>query len=193
MSRQRFHQFVLITGLTCFSWLAMMLVHESGHVLGAWLTGGKMQRLIWHPLTFSRTDIDPNPSPLVVVWSGPLVGICVPFVGAGVASVLRLRVAYVVVFFAGFCLIANGAYISLGIADRIGDAGDMVRWGTPMWLMVLFGVVTVPAGLWLWHRGSPQLGFGRPRQRIAASHAYGALIAALLLFVIGLIVGDRGS
>ena len=54
-------------------------------------------------------------------------------------------------FFAGFCLIANGAYISVGSFDRVGDCGEMLRTGTPLWVMLLFGAVTIVWGMFLWH------------------------------------------
>ena len=55
-------------------------------------------------------------------------------------------------FFAGFCLIANGAYLGVGSFIRAGDAGDLFRYGTPQWLLIAFGVVTMSGGLYLWHR-----------------------------------------
>lgn len=45
----------------------MQAIHECGHVLGAWLTGGQVARVVLNPLTLSRTDLAENPRPLVVV------------------------------------------------------------------------------------------------------------------------------
>jgi hypothetical protein len=51
---KRFHQFILI-GSLLLSWLAMTVVHEFGHVVGAWLTGGTVAKVVgssaapvWH-------------------------------------------------------------------------------------------------------------------------------------------------
>ena len=55
-------------------------------------------------------------------------------------------------FFAGFCLIANGLYVGVGWTGRTGDAGDLLRYGTPVCVLVVLGVVTSSAGLYLWHR-----------------------------------------
>ena len=60
------------------SWIGMQAVHELGHVLAASATGGTVQRVVLHPLTISRTDVSPNPSPLAVAWAGPLVGVILP-------------------------------------------------------------------------------------------------------------------
>jgi hypothetical protein len=64
--------------LIYLSWLAMQAVHELGHILAAWLTGGTVERVILEPLAISRTDVSPNPSPLAVAWAGPLVGVALP-------------------------------------------------------------------------------------------------------------------
>src|SRR5256885_1670691 len=75
---RRFHQVVLISSLLPLSWLGMMAVHEAGHIAAAWLTGGKVVRVVLYPLTISRTDVDPNPNPLAVTWAGPAVGALLP-------------------------------------------------------------------------------------------------------------------
>src|SRR5881394_1603306 len=99
----------------------MQAVHESGHLLGAWLTGGRVARVVLYPLTISRTDLAENPNPLPVVWAGPVFGILLPLALWGAAVALRMPGAFVLRFFAGFCLIANGAYIAAGSLDGIGD------------------------------------------------------------------------
>ncbi len=59
-------------------WLGMMGVHEVGHVLAGIFTGGTVTKVVVHPLAISRTDIAPNPMPLIVVWAGPLIGVLLP-------------------------------------------------------------------------------------------------------------------
>ncbi len=134
-----------------------MAVHELGHVVGAMITGGSVERVVLYPLDISRTDVSPNPHPLVVVWAGPVIGCLIPLfflAAAGQQNVVWLKV---VQFFAGFCLIANGAYISVGAIDRVGDCGEMLRTGTPLWILFAFGAITIPMGFYLWHRlGSPK-------------------------------------
>ena len=137
--------------LLALCWYAMMAVHEGGHVLGALVTGGTVERVVLHPLTISRTDVSPNPHPGIVVWAGPIVGCVVPLT---VLGLIPRRLAFsnkVARFFTGFCLIANGAYIAIGSFDAIGDCAEMLRTGTPQWGMLSFGAVTVPLGLYLWH------------------------------------------
>jgi hypothetical protein len=149
---QRFHQLLFVMSLLALSWFGMMAVHELGHVGGAILTGGSVRQVVLHPLTISRTDVSPNPSPGTVVWMGPIVGSVLPVV---MLAGLRSRsqdLQFSARFFAGFCLIANGAYISIGWIDQVGDCGEMLRTGAPIWAMLAFGAVTIPPGLYLWHR-----------------------------------------
>ena len=149
---QRFHQLLFVVSLVALSWFVMMAVHEFGHVSGAIITGGSIERVVLYPLTISHTDVSPNPHPAIVVWLGPVIG-CVLPLAAFVTVPRRLTVVRnVTQFFAGFCLIANGAYISMGSVDGIGDSGEILRTGTPLWLMHAFGAVAISQGLYLWHR-----------------------------------------
>jgi hypothetical protein len=153
-------QIVLVVCLFADCWLAMQVVHEFGHVLGARCTGGKVAKVVLLPWTFSRTDLDVNPHPVAVTWAGPLVGAALPLVLWLAATMLRFPGIYLFRFFAGFCLIANGAYVGGGAFYHEGDAGVLQLFGTPSWQLYLFGAVAIPAGLWLWHRQGPHFGFG---------------------------------
>jgi hypothetical protein len=134
-----------------FSWFAMQAVHELGHVLAAWATGGTVERVVLHPLTISRTDVSPNPRPLIVAWAGPIVGVLIPLSMAALCRLIRKGPRHFCDFFAGFCLIANGAYIGAGSLAAIGDAGELIRHGAPQWTLIGFGIVTAGYGLWIWH------------------------------------------
>jgi hypothetical protein len=166
--------------------VAMMAVHELGHVLGAVATGGRVERVVLHPLTISRTDVSPNPCPLLVVWAGPVVGVLLPLALLLIAKVSKLPWAYMLQFFAGFCLVANGAYIGFGSFGKIGDAGDMLCHGSPIWSLWLFGVVTLPLGLYLWNGLGPHFGLGAAAGKVDHWTAYascGLLLVSLVLEV----------
>lgn len=187
----RVHQVVLIGSTVVGSWLGMQAVHESGHVLGALLTGGRVTQVVLNPMTISRTDLAENPHPLVVVWSGPVVGIAAPLLFWGVAAAARLRWAFVLRFFAGFCLLANGLYIGVGSFDHVGDCGEMLRRGSELWHLWLFGAATAPAGLWLWHRQGPHFGLGPAQGQVSRRAGYGSLVVCLALLAFGFVVGGE--
>jgi hypothetical protein len=187
----RVYRAILIVSTILASWLGMQGVHELGHVLGAWWTGGRVARVVLHPLTISRTDLAFNPSPLAVVWAGPLLGCLLPLALWLATLACRLPGTYLPRFFAGFCLIANGAYIAGGSFDQAGDCGEMLRHGSPMWMLWLFGAITIPAGLGFWHRLGPHFGLGKASLRASATAVSFTLTVLLLLLLVGFIVdGD---
>jgi hypothetical protein len=182
------HNVLLIASTLLASWLGMQAVHELGHILGAWLTGGRVAAVWLHPLSISRTDLATNPQPLMVVWAGPVGGVILPLMAWALAARLRLSAAFVLRFFAGFCLIANGAYIAFGSFARAGDAGVMLQQGSSPWQLWLFGALTLPAGLWLWHRQGRHFGLGPQREAVNPRLAYATLTAAVLLLLLGVLI-----
>lgn len=136
-------------------WFLMLAFHELGHVIGAMTSGGVVERVVLHPLTISRTDVHPNPQPLWVVWLGPIVGCLIPLsLWWSVPQQFKFA-RKLALFFLGFCLIANGAYVGIGAFDSVGDCGTMLKHGSPFWTLVLFGAVTASTGLYAWHSLGP--------------------------------------
>jgi hypothetical protein len=184
-------QTALIASMLISSWFGMQLVHELGHVLAARATGGTVERVVFHPLTISRTDVAPNPLPLVVAWAGPLVGTLLPLALAGIAKQSNFRGRRHVHFFAGFCLIANGAYLGIGSIDSVGDAGELLRHGSPAWLLVAFGATAVVLGIWIWHRTSGDFGFGRSPRAIGGRETCVASATAAVVTIIAAAFGSH--
>jgi hypothetical protein len=135
-----------------FCWLGMMAVHESGHVLCAWLSGGHVQRVVFPLWGFSRTDVWPDPSPQFETWGGPVMGCVWPLLACALLKLVNGKVWLTMLFFTGFCLIVNGSYLGVGWAMHSGDASDLVEFGTPKIALIAFGFVTVLPGLFIWHR-----------------------------------------
>jgi hypothetical protein len=193
MKPRRLEQVAILLAMSAVCWLGVMAVHELGHVLAAWVSGGTVREVVLHPTTISRTDVEPNPAPLFVVWAGPIVGVALPLLVFGLARRLRPAWAYLFGFFAGFCLIANGAYIGLGAIDGIGDAGVMHRHGTPDWVMAVFGVACCATGLLLWHRASPAFGLGHNPRPIDRRHAIVVSIIAVVIYAATWLLGNPGT
>src|SRR5262249_58069910 len=85
--------------------------------------------------------------------------------------------AFVLRFFAGFCLLANGLYVGVGAFDGVGDCGEMLRHGSSLWQLWLFGTLTAPVGLWLWHKQGPHFGLGPAKGGVKTKGAYVTLAA----------------
>ncbi|REJ70944.1 MAG: hypothetical protein DWQ34_23695 [Planctomycetota bacterium] len=178
-------QILLIASTLAASWLGMQIVHEAGHVLGAWATGGTVLGVELKPWSISRTDVSPNPHPLIERWSGPLVGGVAPCAAWLLAVAARIRWAYLLRFFAGFCLVANGAYIGAGVVAPVGDAADILREMPAKWPLAAFGVVTIPLGFLLWNGQGPHFGLGTADGQVNRRHA-----VACLCVVTGIVLSE---
>jgi hypothetical protein len=133
------------------SWLAMMALHEAGHVLHGWVSGASVFAVRVPLVGFSLTEFSTNPHPHFVAWGGAVWGSVMPVGVWALFRARRWRGWKVLQFFAGFCLVANGTYLGIGWVEGAGDAAGLVRHGTPVWVLVTIGVVTTSGGLLLWH------------------------------------------
>jgi hypothetical protein len=142
---------ILILAGAYISWLGMMALHEAGHVAHARLSGGTVERVSIPLIGFSQTFYATNPNPRFVTWGGPIWGSILPLIFLAAAMAFQ-KLRRAVQFFAGFCSIANGAYIGLGWTMRAGDAAELVKHGEAVWRLIAFGLVAGAVGLYLWHR-----------------------------------------
>ncbi len=134
------------------SWMGMMAIHESGHILAALAGGGHVRRVVIPLVGFSRTDVDPNPSPRLEVWGGPVWGSAIPLVTwLFLRNKLPKPLRSALGFFTGLCLVANGTYLGVGWAMTTGDAAQLIHLGTPIWLLIVFGLTATILGLYVWH------------------------------------------
>jgi hypothetical protein len=189
--KDRLYQFALIASTFGYCWLGMQIVHELGHVLTAYACGEAINKVILHPLVISRTDVSHDRHPLLVVWGGPALGTSLPLVLLAIARALRCGLYYVIQFFAGFCLIANGVYLGVGSFGGVGDAGDLLRHGSPQWTLIAFGLVCAPAGLWLWNGFGPHYGLGKPKGEVDRKAVRWAFGLVLTIVVVEVLVGSR--
>lgn len=183
-------QLILIASTLVASWLGMQAVHELGHMSAAWIAGGEVVNVALHPAGISRTDIADNPHPLTVAWAGPLFGVLAPMAAWQLAARCRCTNAFLLQFFAGFCLVANGLYLGVGSINRVGDCGDLLRHGAPAWQLWTFGVCATLLGLWLWHGQGRYFGLSQNSQPASKSAAGTALAISFVLLSLGLWVGD---
>lgn len=182
-------QTVLILATIAFSWFAMMAVHELCHALAGILTGGTLVGINLHPLRFSSTQVAPNPYPVIEIIAGPLGGALLPLLVYTLAKACRRSWDYLAGFFAGVCLVANGAYLAFGWIDAVGDTGQLLRLGVPAWLMIVLGIPMMVAGLGCWHRLGRSFGFGKDRTAINPRHVIAMPIFLASLLAIEYLTG----
>ena len=177
---KRAEQLILIVSFLAVCWLGMQAVHELGHVLAARATGGKIVRVVLYPTTISRTEVFPNPHPLIEVWAGPVVGSILPLLVYLLAAATRCPGLYLFRFFAGFCLVANGSYLLAGTIEEMGDPGELLHHGSHAWQLILFGLIAAPLGFYLWNGLGPRFGLGDSRGKVNRA----AVVVALVLFCV---------
>lgn len=173
------------------SWLLMMVLHECGHVLHGWLSGAQLVLVDLPPMGFSRTDFTANPHPLLVAWGGGIWGCLLPLAILGVVCLAMPRYGWLARWFAGFCLIANGAYLAAGLflGGAGDDAGVVLQNGGAKWQVLCFGIPAVAAGLYLWNGLGSQFGLGAGNGKVDRKVA--AAVAVALVIVVGFEIGMR--
>ncbi len=180
---KRLDQLLLIATFVPLCWLLMQAVHELGHVAMTLATGGSVTKVVLYPIAISRTDASASSHPALVVWAGPAVGVALPLALLAVFKAAKWKRDYLVQFFAGTCLIANGAYLGVGSFQHVGDAGDLIRQGCPIWCLWLFGLAAVPLGVYLWDGLGPSFGLGQARGKVdrVAAKSSGALLLVVVV------------
>lgn len=178
-----------ISLLLAASWYAMMLVHELGHVIAAWSAGSRVEAVRMPWLGFSQTIVPTTDWPRVVAASGAALGSALPLVAwlimRSVPRIRRGAACAIARFFAGFCLLANGAYIGSAVLVPVGDSEDLVRMGVPAWVLALIGWPAAAAGVALWNGMAKNLGSsaridGEPLG-ITPMHALTCMVCVLAL------------
>jgi hypothetical protein len=187
----RFFQILLIVSALGFSWLGMMAVHELGHVIHLWLTGGTVGYVVLHPLALSYTHPGHNPHPLVVAWGGAIWGCALPMAVWGIVRVAARPWEYLARLFAGFCLMANGAYLAADAFVQAGDGRELVSHGSPLWLLVTVGLAALAAGLGLWNGLGPHFGLGPACGRVDRRAAIGTNLALVLVVVLEVFLSHK--
>ena len=181
-------QLTLILCFMSFCWLGMQAVHELGHVVAAWLTGGEVLAVVLVPWEISRTDIGTNPHPLMVVWAGPVVGVLVPLMLWGIAWLWRLPLLYLFRFFTGFCLVANGIYIAFGPSNTGMDTEVMLTLGSARWMLLLFGIPSIIGGLALWHKQGKHFGFAEAKGVVEKQAVMTAVVLVAVTITVEIII-----
>jgi hypothetical protein len=188
---QRLLDTLWIVSVLAWSWLAMLALHELGHVLNALLSGGTVARVWLHPFEISRTDVLSNPHPQFVAWGGVAWGVAIPLALAQLVRAVSSRYAFLAPFFGGFCCLANGLYLAAGSWQRVGDAGDLIRHGASVWQLLVFGGLSVGYGMWLWHGLGPRLGLVDHEPAVSLAAIITSVLTAVSMVVIELAIFAR--
>lgn len=96
-------------------------------------------------------------------------------------------------WFAGFCLIANGAYLAGGAVlsgQGADDPGVLLAHGASRWQLLAFGLPAIAVGLYLWNGLGSHFGLGPKRGEVDRRVAVGVFVALLVVIGIELLLGE---
>ncbi len=174
---------LLLMGAYLLAGPAGAMLHELGHALPVWLTGGEIESIVIHPLSWSYTNWGADVThPVLGVWSGSLFGF--------VASVLIFalvwrwrRPALAPLLLLGVLGgISNGVYLLGGMGDPV----TLIEAGQPAWLVRGAGVAMVIVGFGMGWLALPALGVGvlasGGQRTLALLLGFGPWIAAMLMY-----------
>jgi hypothetical protein len=141
--------------LLLVSWVVMTFTHEAGHLIGGWCSGATLQAVDMWPWRLPFSIFEPDPRPLITLWSGPLLGVLVP---VGFAIYIRQGWMW---FVAHFCSLANGLYLAIAwyTGDRFLDTQRLLAHGASPITIGLYCVVTIGLGYLGFRRSLRQLLF----------------------------------
>lgn len=152
ITANRVLKFVVLLG---GSWCVMTFVHESGHIVCGYASGGALQDADLIPWHLPYSIFAPDPYPLVTLWGGPMLGVIIPLT---VALFIRKDWMW---FIANFCMLANGAYIAAAwlSGDRYLDTPKLLEHGAHPIPIALYCLLTIGFGY---------VGFRRQCKRVLA-------------------------
>ncbi len=154
-------QIALLFGSFCFGYNAATALHELGHALAAWMTGGAVQTMILHPFSTSFTEIASDPHPRITHIAGVVFGPAVALLGVWVAWPVRSAYCMPIHLTGVTALASSGIYLLIGTVMGVGDADDLLRMGVPAFPLILGGSLLLAGSLMLATAILPLLGIGR--------------------------------
>lgn len=126
----------------CVSWVVMLFTHEMGHIVGGKCCGGELRAFDLWPWHMPYSIFDPDPYPLVTLWSGLLLGAILPI---GLSVLIQRDEMWLIGYFS---LLANGLYIATAWAtgDRYLDTSRMLEHGASPILIGVYCLMTIGGG-----------------------------------------------
>lgn len=136
------HGGVNLAGLLVAGWCVMTTTHEAGHIVAGLAGGATLVAYDLRPWSLPFSLFTPDPHPLMTMWAGPMTGVLAP---TGIAALIRRPWTW---FIAGFCAVANGAYLATGwlTADSWLDTTKLLEHGAWPASIVAYCALTIGWG-----------------------------------------------
>lgn len=141
-------QSLLFFGSFVFGHTTQRAIHELGHAIGTWITGGDVYRIYLHPFLPGHCYHSETVHPGITTWAGALFSVCVGMIL--IIALWRRRAPRFAPFFAigVFSLLGNGSYFIVGLLSRFGDPWYIVRrLGASAAGPISFGIISIGIGV----------------------------------------------
>ncbi|MEM7477058.1 MAG: hypothetical protein AAF483_18905 [Planctomycetota bacterium] len=128
--------------LIALAWVVMTTTHELGHIVAGCACGGTLASYSLSPISLPFSIFEPDPHPLVTLWSGPILGASVPVL---IAWLFKHSYA---MFIGYFCLLANGVYIGCAwfSGDQYLDTPKLLEHGASHASILIYCLITIGFG-----------------------------------------------
>lgn len=128
-----------------------------GHVICGWMIGGTFRYIDVYPFHFSTTILQPNPNPVLVTWSGLLLGWALPLLTIPLWRMRWAAIGPLLQSWSGYCWLAFGSYLALAAGESLSDTGQLLAQGWPVVLLVCIGAAVAISGYIVGRRSVSQL------------------------------------
>jgi len=163
-------------------------VHELGHAIVIWATGGTVARIVLHPFSWSYTYYSSSPGyPILTSWAGILFESLLALLLAALVWRSRQRSwALLCLVIAIMALAKGGLYASIdAILQTGGDSTDLIWLGVPPALVIGVGAVLVGIGIFLAIAAFRSIDFGADSSLVGRALVLeGGLLPYLLCIVV---------
>ena len=132
--------------MVAFTWLSSMFLHEMGHIISGWLSGGEFRYIDVYPFHFSTTILQPNPHPALVTWSGLLLGWTLPLLTIPLWKIEWAAIGATLQSWSAYCWLAFGAYLALAAGESLSDTGQLLTEGWPLAVLIAVGLTVAIFG-----------------------------------------------
>ena len=175
----------LLLGAFVSGQLAQRAVHELGHAIGTWVTGGEVYRIILHPFLEGRCEHSTTSFPMITTLAGVGFSILVGSVAILLSRRYHHPMLAPLVMMGIAAFFSSGFYYIVGVIIPFGDPGYLTNaLGASSILVLLFGISMVGLGI---VAATPALG---PVFGMGSHEPIGRMILTLSLGVLPLFVAS---
>lgn len=139
-------QLLTVLGSYAFAYCTAAALHELGHALAAWLSGGKVQAMRIDPFGGSFVQVVPDSHPILTHSAGFILGPLASLAIVRRRDQLPAWLAPAAIALCTIGLLSCAFYLLVGAALDVGDVRALARLGVPRFALVASGLALLLGG-----------------------------------------------